>query len=107
MKKFELVEALKGKGFVEQPNEADTLRRCSGRSWSVLQRTWAKEIDVAWYGKRTATYEIRVFVNLDSGICHVIYLQNDREYKSRWYDTIGKRTYNAMVETARCAGYEF
>lgn len=104
MKRFELVEALKEKGFVEQPVEAEVLRQCDG---VILERTWSKEIEVAWYGKRTATYTVRVFVNRASGICHVSFLQDEREYKSRWYDTIGKRTYNAMVETARCAGYEF
>ena len=45
------------------------------------------------------------FVNRNSGICHVSYQKDGREYKDRWYDTIGKRTYNAIVETARCAGY--
>ena len=38
-------------------------------------------------------------------ICHVSYQKDGREYKDRWYDTVGKRTYNAIVETARCAGY--
>lgn len=104
MKKFEMVEALVEQGFTAQPVEAEVLRRCDG---IILQRTWSKEIEVAWYGKRTETYTIRVFVNRASGICHVSYQRDGREYKERWYDTVGKRTYNAMVETARCAGYEF
>ena len=46
-------------------------------------------------------------MNQPHGICEVTYMKNLMTYKARWYDTIGKRTYNAMVETARCAGYAF
>ncbi len=102
MKKV-LVEMLKEKGFVEQPIENEILKDCDGL---ILQREWSKEIDVAWYGKRTQAYSVRVFINQNSSICHVAYATNGRVYKERWYDTIGKRTYNAIVETARCAGYE-
>ena len=104
MKKFELVEVLKERGFVEQPIEEGIFRFCDAVR---LERSWSKEVEVAWYGKRIATYSIEVFVNQSSGICRVWYYQDGREYKNRWYNTLGKRTYNAMVETARCAGYEF
>lgn len=103
-KKFDMVEALRGRGFVEQPITSEVLRRCNG---IILQRSWSKEVEVAWYGNRPETYTVRVFINLDAGICEATYLKNGISYKARWYDTIGKRTYNAMVETARCAGYEF
>lgn len=98
-----LADLLKDKGFTERPIESEMLKQCNGL---ILQRDWTKEIEVAFYGKRTENYSVRVFINQDSGICHVSYQQSGREYKSRWYDTTGKRTYNAIVETARCAGYE-
>lgn len=102
MKKV-LVDMLVEKGFTERPVENELLRQCNGL---ILQRDWTKEIEVAFYGKCTETYSVRAFINQDSGICHVSYQQGGRAYKSRWYDTIGKRTYNAIVETARCAGCE-
>ena len=71
----------------------------------ILQRDWSREVEVAFHGSYLETYAVRVFVNRNSGICHVSYQKDGREYKDRWYDTVGKRTYNAIVETARCAGY--
>ena len=97
------IDLLKNKGFAERPVENELLKQCNGL---ILQKDWTKEIEVAFYGKRTETYSVRVFVNQDSGICHVSYQMDGREYKSRWYETTGKRTYNAIAETARCAGYE-
>ena len=102
MKKV-LIEMLMDKGFTEQPIESELLCQCNGL---ILQRDFEKEIEVAFYGKRTEHYSIRVFINQDSGICHVSYQQDGRESKSRWYDTIGKRTYNAIVATMQNAGYE-
>lgn len=102
MKKV-LIEMLMDKGFTEQPIENELLRQCNGL---ILQRDFEKEVEVAFYGKRTERYSIRVFINQDSGICHVSYQQDGRESKSRWYDTIGKRTYNAIVATAQNAGFE-
>lgn len=104
MAKFEMVDILKENGFTEQPIEAEVLRHCNG---IILQRTWVREVEVAWHGKYQETYTVRVFINRNSGICEVSYMKNGRIYKSRWYDTVGKRTYNAIVETARCAGYQF
>ena len=71
----------------------------------ILQRDWSRDVEVAFHGSYLETYTVRVFVNRNSGICHVSYQKDGREYKDRWYDTVGKRTYNAIVETARCAGY--
>lgn len=45
-------------------------------------------------------------VILSSGICRADFRKNSRSpYKSRWYDTIGKRTFNAISETVRNAGF--
>lgn len=103
MKKV-LVEMLKDKGFEDRPVENEILKDCDGL---ILQREWSKVIEVLWHGSMIQTFTVRVFVNQKSGICHVAYSKDGREYKSRWYDTVGKRTYNAIVETARCAGYDF
>ena len=100
--KANLIEMLKAQGFSEVESKSETIQKCIG---AILQRDWAKEIEAAFYGVRVETYAVRVFVNRNSGICHVSYQKDGREYKDRWYDTIGKRTYNAIVETARCAGY--
>ena len=103
-KQFNLSEVLREASFNEVAIQSEVLKRCNG---VMLQRDWEKEIEVVWYGKQTQTFSIRVFINLDSGICHVAYTKSGILYKERWYDTIGKRTYNAIVETARCADFEF
>lgn len=100
--KANLIEMLKAQGFSEVESKSETIQQCNG---AILQRDWTKEIEVAFYGVRVETYAVLVFVNRNSGICHVSYQKDGREYKDRWYDTVGKRTYNAIVETARCAGY--
>lgn len=99
-----LVSLLKENGFKECPIESELHQSCNGL---ILQRDWAKETDVVWYGKHTEIYSVRVFVNQNSGICHVSYFHCGRECKDRWYNTVGKRTYNAIVETASNAGFEF
>lgn len=99
-----LIDMLKEKGFTELPVEDELLQHCNGL---ILQREIQKDIEAAFYGVRTVSFAVRVFVNRDSGICNVSYQQGGREYKNRWYSTIGKRTYNAIVETTRCAGFEF
>lgn len=98
-----LIDMLLKKGFTEQPIENELLLNCNGL---ILQREMQKDVEVAFYGVRTVSYTVRVFINRNSGICHVSYQQGGREYKSRWYNTTGRRTYNAIVETARCAGFE-
>lgn len=99
---FNLSEALQAAGFSEVPNEIHACK-CI-----ILKRNFSKEIEVAWYGKSIQTYAIEVFINLDSSICRAEFSDGGKIiYKQRWYDTIGKRTYNAIVETARCAGFKF
>lgn len=102
--KANLIDMLKSKGFteIELRAEDELIRQCNGL---VLQREWSQEVEVAFRGRCLETYAVRVMVNRNSGICLVRYRRNGLEYKSRWYDTVGKRTYNAIVETARCAGY--
>lgn len=101
--KANLIDLLNGSGFTEKPAEKEILQSCNGM---VLQREWSKEIDVVWYGKRTEAFSVQVFINRKSGICHVSFFKDGTERKSRWYDTIGKRTYNAIAETVKNAGFE-
>lgn len=100
--KANLIEMLKAQGFSEVESKNETIQQCNG---VILQRDWSRDVEVAFHGSYLETYTGRVFVNRNSGICHVSYQKDGREYKDRWYDTVGKRTYNAIVETARCAGY--
>ena len=101
--KANLIDLLNGNGFTEKPAENEILQSCNGL---ILQREWSKETEVVWYGKRTETFSVQVFINRKSGICHVAFYKDSREIKSRWYETIGKRTYNAIAETVKNAGFE-
>lgn len=38
--------------------------------------------------------------------CWVSYFYNDFRFKHRFYDTAGKRTWNAIKTTAHCRGFE-
>lgn len=100
--KANLIEMLKAQGFSEVESKSETIQQCNG---VILQRDWSRKVEVAFHGSYLETYAVRVFVNRNSGICHVSYQKDGREYKDRWYDTIGKRTFNAISETVRNAGF--
>ena len=65
--KANLIDLLNGNGFTEKPAENEILQSCNGL---ILQREWSKETEVVWYGKRTETFSVQVFINRKSGICH-------------------------------------
>ena len=101
-----LVDLLKGKGFVEGRMDDIRMEAVSCR-YSFLTLSLEKDVEVAWFGTRSTSLKVDVFVNLDSGICRVDFFKDaGRAYKSRWYDTVGKRTYNAIVATIQNAGFE-
>ena len=101
-----LVDLLKGKGFVEGRMDDIRMEGISCQH-SFLTLSLEKDVEVAWYGTRSTSLKVDVFVNLDSGICRVDFFKDaGRAYKSRWYDTVGKRTYNAIVATIQNAGFE-
>ena len=101
--KMNLVELLKEHGFGEVQNENEILRE----NGVTLERRWEKEERVVFSGSHMMKFAVRVFVNVNSGICYACFSRGDRTpYKDRWYDTIGKRTYNAIADTVRFAGYE-
>lgn len=101
-----LVDMLKDKGFTDGRMNEIRLEGVSCR-FSFLTLSLEKDIEVAWFGTRSTSLKVDVFVNLDSGICRVDFFKDaDRAYKSRWYDTTGKRTYNAIIATIQNAGFE-
>lgn len=103
MKKMTIVEMLKDKGYTESQNP-EMYQNCEH---VILRKTYEKEVDVCWYGKQKQTLTVELFVNVGSGICRADFFNGGRSpFKSRWYDTIGKRTYNAVSDTIRNAGFE-
>ena len=59
--------------------------------------------DLVWRRQQVACADSR---KSRSGICRADFRKDSRNpYKSRWYDTIGKRTFNAISETVRNAGF--
>lgn len=98
MKKV-LVDMLKEAGFVESKLDGVNCQH------SVLTLRAERDVEVLWYGLMRTSLEVEVFVNLGSGICRVDFRKDGRSFKSRWYDTVGKRTYNAIAETVKNAGF--
>lgn len=102
-----LVDLLKGKGFVEGRISDTRVMENVTCQHSFLTLSLEKDVEVAWFGTRSTSLKVDVFVNLDSGICRVEFFKDaNRAYKSRWYDTTGKRTYNAIIATIQNAGFE-
>ena len=94
-----LIDLLKENGFSVVPYKAEA-------KGVMLRRSWEKEVEVAWHGKRTSRYMVEVYVVEATGRCRVTYYSGVSPVKDRWYETLGKRTFNAIAETVRCAGYE-
>ena len=102
-----LAEMLQAAGF-----EASAAHHDRHPDMLALRRVWniTEEVDIAWQGRtvRERTYSVDVFINLKSCICRVDYFNGPtvQPYKSRWYDTTGKRTFNAIAATVQNAGFE-
>ena len=75
---------------------------------TLLSKKYEKQVQTCWYGEHTSTLEVKLFVNLETGVCRVWFCSDGRRdaYKERWYSTLGKRTYNAIAETVKNAGFE-
>lgn len=97
-----LVDMLMAHGFVASQDSDISCEHV------MLSKKYEKQVSVCWFGEQTSTMEVRLFVNLESGICRVWFSDGRRggAYKDRWYSTLGKRTYNAIAETIRNAGFE-
>lgn len=103
MKKITLVEMLKNEGFTETACGISF----ADRDCLMLTKSYEKDVKVCSHETASTSLKVDVFVNRTSGICRVDFFNGSgRAYKSRWYDTIGKRTYNAIAETVKNAGFE-
>lgn len=103
MKKMTLVEMLKNEGYTETACGIPF----SDRDCMMLTKSYEKDVEVCFHGTVSTSLKVDVFVNRTSGICRVdFYKDSNRVYKSRWYDTIGKRTFNAIADTVKNAGFE-
>lgn len=97
-----LVDMLKAQGFTAAQSMEFTCEH------TLLSKKYEKQVQTCWYGERTSTLEVKLFVNLEAGVCRVWFHSDGRRdaYKERWYSTLGKRTYNAIAETVKNAGFE-
>lgn len=97
-----LVDMLKAQGFIAAQS---TEFACEH---TLLSKKYEKRVQTCWYGEHTSTLDVKLFVNLENGVCRVWFYSDGRRdaYKERWYSTLGKRTYNAIAETVKNAGFE-
>lgn len=97
-----LVDMLKAQGFTSAQSMEFACEH------TLLSKKYEKQVQTCWCGERTSTLEVKLFVNLEAGICRVWFYSDGRRdaYKERWYSTLGKRTYNAIAETIKNAGFE-
>ena len=101
--KFDLVNALKEHGFQEvQPAEGQFTRN----GWVALERKWSATVEVAWFGALPIDCTARAYVDEANGLCR-FEVRGGCPDKNRWYESTGKRTYNAIAETIRNIGYGF
>lgn len=97
-----LVDMLKAQGFTAAQSMEFACEH------TLLSKKYEKQVQTCWYGERTSALEVKLFVNLEAGICRVWFYSDGRRdaYKERWYSTLDKRTYNAIAETVKNAGFE-
>ena len=98
-----LVELLKKNGFKESecPLKDIYFNHC------YLTYAVERDSSVYWCGPVLSELKVDVLMNLDSNICQVDYCRNSyRSYKTRYYGNTGKRTYNAIAETIKNAGFQ-
>ena len=89
-----LVEWLKRHGF-----------RVDGDAWS---RKYSKEVEVAFYGTQTSTFEVRITplpkVAIDA--LHVAYIKDGKCYKSKFHTSGYAKAVRGIEATVKYAGYE-
>lgn len=95
-----LVDMLKAQGFTAAQSMEFACKH------TLLSKKYEKQVQTCWYGEQTSTLEVKLFVNLETGVCRVWFYSDGRRdaYKERWYSTLGKRTYNAIAETVKPCG---
>lgn len=98
MKKFNLAENLKSHGF----EMSDNAFGCPVFSLELVKKT-----EVVWYGVQEFRLRVQVVFNPGMSVCTVNFYDGFiRPFKSKVYDTVGKRTWNAIVETVKNKGFE-
>jgi hypothetical protein len=86
-------------GFTEAAKTTDTNN-------TIYHREWAREVEVAWYGKQQNTLEMRVMLCGTAVLLIVKRNGKDDPKFVRDYNS-PKRAMNAMREIATCAGFEW
>ena len=70
----------------------------------IYSRTWSHEVQVAWYGDRTSTLEIQMWISFGYPMVRII-RSGRPEDKLRNYSS-PKRAINAIREIVRIAGFD-
>lgn len=60
-----LVDMLKAQGFTAAQSMEFACEH------TLLSKKYEKQVQTCWYGERTSTLEVKLFVNLEAGICRV------------------------------------
>lgn len=68
----------------------------------IYERTWRKNVQVAFYGEHESTYKITAYISY--GVPIIQLFDNGRPLGTRDYSS-PKRAMNAIKEIIRCAGY--
>mgnify|MGYP007039813461 FL=1 len=89
-----LVDMLKAQGFTAAQS---TEFACEH---TLLSKKYEKQVQTCWYGEQTSTLEVKLFVNLEAGVCRVWFYSDGRRdaYKERWYSTCLLYTSDAADE---------
>lgn len=99
MKNFNLIEKLQSNGFEEHKDPF---------GFTVYTLTLKKTSQVAFYGEYESQLEVQISFNSDNSVCRVNFYKNGscKPFKTKVYDTVGKRTWNAIVETIKFNDFE-
>ena len=97
MKRFDLYEELIAKGFVKVDDPFNRNR---------FAKHYEKEVEVCWYGKHVATFDVEVVFNSEHTVVKVFYYnQSKTPFKIKTH-MCDKRAYNAICQTLSNNGYE-
>ena len=78
-----LIDMLKAQGFTDAQSMEFACEH------TLLSKKYEKQVQTCWYGEQTSTLEVKLFVNLEAGVCRVWFHSDGRRdaYKERWYST--------------------
>lgn len=97
--KYALAEMLKAHNFIEgQFNDEET---------AFFTKTYEKDTQTCWHGTVKSTLKVDITISQNGEWCRATFYKDSYQaYKSRTYLNIGKRTFNAIAETIKNAGFE-